>query len=265
MLRTSLRALVALLAAQCVSSCLYQQNPELVAAREELSVLMEDHTQPEYAPDTYEHFVSHDNYPLTINIYKNPELMAQAPKKGRVVICLSQQRGRLYVGKEVAADWPVSTGSPGRATPTGNFSVLEKKAQYSSNRDGKLYNDKGKCINSDADAYKLAVPEGARFVGSPMPYWMRLTWDGVGMHIGKVQAGKPLSHGCIRTPRAMAEDLFRIVSIGTKVAVIQNLEADFPARDALAQGAAISSRDKRIRELQRKIYDLTQKDKPQQS
>lgn len=256
MTRFSLRALSALLVTQALTACLYQQNPELTAARTELSTLEQLQAHETYAPGTYEHFVSHNEYPVTLTIYKNPELLAQASKKCRIIICLSQQRGRMYVGNEVAADWPVSTGLPGRATPTGNFSVLEKKPQYASNRYGKIYNSDGKCVNYNADVFTQAVPEGGRFDGSPMPCWMRLTWDGVGMHIGKVLAGKALSHGCIRTPRAMAEDLYAIVKIGTRVSVIKDIEPDFPAHAAMAQAGALSARAKRISDLQQKIHTL---------
>lgn len=266
MLRLSLRIVSILLVAQTITSCLYQTNPELAAARTELAALRQQRAQEEYTFGTYEHFVSHNDYPATLTIYKNPDLMPKAAQKCRIIICLEQQRGRLYVGNEVAADWPVSTGLPGHDTPAGNFSVQEKKPQYSSNRYGKMYNSSGKCINYNADAYAQAVPEGGHFVGSPMPFWMRLTWDGVGMHVGVVRAGKKLSHGCIRTPRAMAEDLYNnIVRIGTRVSVIKNIEPEFPAREAMAQSATLSARSKRIQELQQKIADLERQEQAARS
>lgn len=243
-----------------MASCIHQPSPELRAARKELEMLQLEQAHQIYTPGTYEHFVSHGEYPVNVLIYKNRELLAKADKHSRVVICLAQQRGRLYVGNEVAADWPVSTGIAGRETPPGNYSVLEKKQDYASNRYGKMYNEKGYCVNGDADVFTQAIPEGHRFVGSPMPYWMRLTWDGVGMHIGKVAAGKRLSHGCIRTPREMAIDLFNIVGIGTKVAVMDEIEPWFPARDALARGPVENARDRRIRNLQQKVYELTIKE-----
>lgn len=240
------------------TACLYRQNPELVAAKKELLELQTRQSLLNFAEGTYEHFVSHNGYPVTMNIYKNPQLMAKANKHSRVYICLAQQRGRLYVDGQVAADWPVSTGIPGRETPTGNFSVQEKKEDYASNRYGKMYDSEGKCINGDADVFTQPVPEGGKFVGSPMPYWQRLTGDGIGMHIGKVSAGRRLSHGCIRTPREMARELYRITGIGTKVSVIQDIEPQYPARDAINLGKTQAELDKRIRALQQKVYDLTQ-------
>lgn len=243
-----------------LSSCIHQTNPELVAAREELKQAQaKEAALTQYSPDTYDYFVSHKQYPVNIDIYKNPELLAKVTKKNsHVVICLAQQRGRLYVNDQVAADWPVSTGIPGRETPAGKYSVVEKKVEYSSNRYGKFFDENGRCVNSDADSFTQATPEGGRFEGSPMPYWMRLTWDGVGMHIGKVKAGHRLSHGCIRTPRAICEDLYKLVSIGTRVHVNKELESYFPAPEALALSAQQGQIERDIHRLQKKVYDLTQ-------
>lgn len=257
----TLTACVALLT-QTMVSCIHQQNPELVAAREELAALRErEAIFTNFDPTSYEYFVSHKQYPVNIEIYKNTELMeqaAKAPKKCKVVICLAQQRGRLYVDGEVAADWPVSTGIPGRDTPAGKYSIVEKKENYASNRYGKMYDAQGLCINSDADAFVHGVPAGGKFEGSPMPYWMRLTWDGVGMHIGKVAAGKRLSHGCIRTPRAICPDLYKTVTIGTRVFVNKELEPEFPAHEALALSAEQGELERNIYRLQKKVYDMEQ-------
>ncbi len=238
-------------------SCVHTEAPELKAAKAELAGLQQQKTSLNYATGSYEYFVSHDQYPVTMKIYKDKGLLAQAKGNSRVVICLQQQRGRLYVHDKVAADWPVSTGVPGRSTPTGNFAVQEKKVSHSSSRYGKFVNSSGKCVNGNADVARHAVPEGGKFIGSPMPYWMRLTSDGVGMHIGKVRAGRRLSHGCIRTPREMAEELYRITSIGTRVSIVDQIESTFPATQALSAGEQQKTLEKRIYELQKKVYDLT--------
>ena len=240
-----------------IPSCLHQENPQLTAAKEEQARLRQEQAHYNYPPHSYEFFVSHNQYPVTIKIYKNTALLEKAKGNCHVVICLEQQRGRLYVNGQVAADWPVSTGIPGRETPVGNFSMREKKESYASNRYGKMLDKNGKCVNGDADAFSDPVPEGGSFVGSPMPYWMRLTGDGVGMHIGKVRAGRRLSHGCIRTPGEMARTLYRITSIGTKVSVVKQIESQFPARNALTAGVRQNAIEKRLNELQQKIYDLT--------
>lgn len=186
------------------------------------------------APGSYARFVAETKgYPLsTVDIFRDKELMRQASAESPIYICLSQQRGRLYVHGQVAADFPVSTGIDGHRTPVGAFTIREKKKAYSSNRYGKFLDAEGKCVNGNADNFTEKAPEGGKFVGAPMPNWMRLTGDGIGMHTGKVRAGRRLSHGCIRLPQLMASQLFEITGIGTRVTVCQAIEPCYPA-DAL--------------------------------
>ena len=184
--------------------------------------------KPVYLPGSYEHFVKQNGYPTTMHIFQDKELLKVANKKCPIYIDLEHQRGRLYVEGKVAADWPVSTGVSSHPTRTGKFSVIEKKATYASNSYGKIYDANGKCVNYNADFAKDPVPEGGKIVGSPMPFWQRLTHDGIGMHIGKVRAGKKLSHGCIRTPAVIAKELFRITHYGTKVYINDSWEACYP-------------------------------------
>ena len=187
-------------------------------------------------PSPYERFVSGSkNYPTVMEVYLDDALIKQADKKCQVVISLSQQRGRLYVDGKVAADWPVSTGADTHPTPPGRFRVRYKSKEYASNRYGKMYNAEGKCIDGNADAFMQPVPEGGRFEGSPMPNWMRLTADGVGMHTGKVKAGRRLSHGCIRLPHVISTMLFDIVEYGTRVIIYEDIEPDYPVAEIVAR------------------------------
>lgn len=181
-------------------------------------------------PDNYEIFVrSHPSYPKTMEIYRNQELMNQASPQSPIYICLSEQRGRLYVNGRVAADWPVSTGTESHPTPTGSFRVLEKKREYSSRTWGRMLDANGRCVDANAHSTNTPMPEGGRFVGSPMPNWQRLTGNGIGMHTGKVRAGRRLSHGCIRTPNSMARELFDITATGrTRVTVCDERESCYP-------------------------------------
>lgn len=181
-------------------------------------------------PDGYELFVkAYPKYPNTMVIYRNQELIKKATPDCPIYICLSQQRGRLYVDGKVAADWPVSTGTHKHPTPTGSFRVLEKKKDYTSRTWGKIYDAEGKCINGNADSRTDSIPEGGKFVGSPMPNWHRMTGSGIGMHTGKVRAGRRLSHGCIRTPGRMAGELFNITATGrTRIHVTNQVEACYP-------------------------------------
>lgn len=184
----------------------------------------------------YERFVFRNaNYPTSMQVYLDDALLERADARSPIYICLSQQRGRLYVDNQVAADWPVSTGADTHPTPTGPYRVRFKEKEHASNRYGKMYNAEGKCINRNADAFTEQVPEGGRFEGSPMPNWMRLTADGVGMHTGKVVAGKRLSHGCIRLPHMISTMLFDIVEYGSRVVIAEDIEPHYPVAAIMAQ------------------------------
>jgi lipoprotein-anchoring transpeptidase ErfK/SrfK len=136
-------------------------------------------------------------------------------------------------------DWPVSTGTDGHKTPTGTFRIIEKKEDHKSNRYGRFVNEAGKTTNSNADA-SLGIPEGTSFVASPMPYWHRLTLDGVGLHVGKVVPGKRLSHGCIRSPRNAIKKFYEYSVVGMPAYIL------YPVED-YNRGGAVRSIDVRYR------------------
>lgn len=112
-----------------------------------------------------------------------------------VVVSLPEQRAHIYRGGKRIGLTTVSTGSEGRDTPPGHFEILQKRVIHHSN----LYDD------------------------APMPFMQRLTWDGIALHAGAVP-GYPASHGCIRLPRKLAEQLFAITDIGTRVIVADENE-----------------------------------------
>ncbi|NNM31084.1 MAG: L,D-transpeptidase [Akkermansiaceae bacterium] len=109
-----------------------------------------------------------------------------------IVVDRGGQRAYLLVDGQVAIDTPVSTGASGHTTPLGDFTILEKR------RSGKI-----------STIYKC-----------PLPRWMRLTWRGIGMHVGKLP-GYPASHGCIRLPEEGASAIFAHAPAGTKVTVVK--------------------------------------------
>lgn len=180
--------------------------------------------QNPYPAGTYEHFVAQPAYPKTMETYSDDVLLNRLTVgNSKIVICIPQQRARLYVEGKVALDWPVSTGTNGHETPTGVFRVMEKDKDHKSNRYGRFVNAQGKTIDSNADLSK-GLPEGATFSAAGMPNWHRLTWDGVGIHGGKVIAGRRLSHGCIRTPYAVAAKLFEHSEFGMPVYISRAVE-----------------------------------------
>ncbi len=139
----------------------------------------------------------------------------------RIVVNTDEQKARFYVGDEQVGWTMVASGVPKHATPVGHFEVIEKVANKRSNLYGKIYGKGGQVVRSDAKAGTHAVPVGARFEGAKMPYFLRLTYDGVGLHAGPIpRPGRPASHGCIRLPAKMAPVLFQHVGVGTRVSIV---------------------------------------------
>lgn len=155
------------------------------------------------------------------NAYRNKELLAQAtPNNVSIEIARGEQRGIVLVNGAIAMDFPVATGKSSHPTPLGSFTILDMKKDYSSNLYGRIYDAAGTATVNDADTRTHTVPEGSSFVGAQMPYWMRLTNTGVGMHVGYVP-GRPASHGCIRLKRDDAREIFSMVRIGTPVLIAE--------------------------------------------
>lgn len=115
---------------------------------------------------------------------------ADEPGRVSVLISIPDQRAYVFRGERLVAASSVSTGTDDRPTPTGTFTILQKKAQHRSN----LYDD------------------------APMPYMQRLTWDGVALHAGR-NPGFPASHGCVRLPTGFAKKLFEATQLGATVEV----------------------------------------------
>jgi hypothetical protein len=172
-----------------------------------------------YPAGTYENFTAEPTYPKTYKIWKNEELLSRTnPENAHIRIDLAKQRGLLINGEDIVMDYPICSGRKGRETPAGEFNILEKVVDKRSNRYGRIYDATDDCVNSDADTTKDAIPEGGRFEGASMRYWMRLTNDGVGHHIAPVRR-YPASHACIRGPGAAIPIVYSKVKIGTKVIV----------------------------------------------
>ncbi|WP_316858875.1 L,D-transpeptidase family protein [uncultured Cohaesibacter sp.] len=109
----------------------------------------------------------------------------------QIIVSRKDQTLRVFRGQEVIATSRVSTGKAGHSTPTGVFSILEKRRTHFSN----LYNS------------------------APMPYMQRLTWSGVALHESNSVPNYPASHGCVRLPAAFAKELFSLTERGAHVII----------------------------------------------
>ena len=140
------------------------------------------------------------------------------PDNTHVRVSLSKQRAYLLIGDEVVIDSPISSGKRSRITPSGSFHVQEKDKDHRSNIYGNFVDASGRVVRSGVSSKIDSAPSGTHFVGAPMTWFMRLTDEGVGMHVG-ILPGYPASHGCIRMPPQAAEMFYNRVKIGTSVVV----------------------------------------------
>jgi hypothetical protein len=141
----------------------------------------------------------------------------------QIVVNVDTQRATLYHNDEVVGWTYVASGITSYPTPTGDFTVLEKVKDKVSNLYGKGYDASGKLVNSDFKNGRDVLPPGGKFIAAPMKYFMRLTNDGVGMHIGVIsKPGRRASHGCIRLPSKMAPILYEHTALGTPVKITGN-------------------------------------------
>lgn len=128
-----------------------------------------------------------------------------APASGPVVVTVDLRAQTVSVFR---AGYEIGTavivyGSDQTPTPTGVFPITQKDANHVSN----LY-------------------------GSPMPYMLRLTNDGISIHGSRVGDGW-VTHGCVGVPTAFAKKVFGVVKLGDKVIVTNG--------ERLATGQAITA------------------------
>ncbi len=138
----------------------------------------------------------------------------------RVLISLSKQRAYLMTGDEVYIETPISSGKREGMTPTGSFTILEKDPDHRSNIYGDFVDRQGRVVRAGVSLKVDSAPSGTVYRGAPMTWFMRMTWSGVGMHVG-ILPGYPASHGCIRLPSNIAKLIYDKVKIGTPVTVVQ--------------------------------------------
>lgn len=112
----------------------------------------------------------------------------------QIFVSKAEQSLTVYDGDQVIATSKVSTGKPGHTTPSGIFSILEKRKYHESN----LYSN------------------------APMPWMQRLTWSGIALHESSSVPNYPASHGCIRIPRAFAKQLYGMTERGAHVIITDN-------------------------------------------
>lgn len=110
----------------------------------------------------------------------------------------------VFVPGQAPRVMPASMGKPGRETPVGTFSVLEK--------------DRSIIFDSRTIGIPLDDPEGFYLTGH---FAERLTWSGVFVHSAPwsvaQQGNANVSHGCINLAPGDAEWYFNNVNVGDPV------------------------------------------------
>ena len=145
-------------------------------------------------------------------------LQRVTPDNAHVIVSITKQRAYLMTGDEIAIDSPISSGKRGHTTPNGSFTVLEKDKDHHSSLYGDYKDSQGRTVRGGISARIDSAPSGTHFVGASMKWFMRLTGEGVGMHVG-ILPGYPASHGCIRMPEPGAAQFYSHVKVGTPVRV----------------------------------------------
>lgn len=117
---------------------------------------------------------------------------SRAPAKGKLVMTVDLDARVISVfrdGHEIGTAVAL-LGTTSHPTPLGTFPILTKE--------------------------KDNVSE--KYDNAPMPWTLRLTWDGIAIH-GSPVANGYASHGCIGVPDEFAEKLFAIAKRGDKVVI----------------------------------------------
>jgi hypothetical protein len=146
-------------------------------------------------------------------------------------VSIKSQHVTIYDAEGWILRAPVSSGTTGRETPAGVFSVVQKDKDHHSN----LYDD------------------------AWMPNMLRITWSGIALHGGPLP-GYAASHGCVRMPYDFAEKLFDKVPIGMRVIIAPNdaepVEFSNPAL-FMPKSQAIAAAPARTETLSREANEAT--------
>lgn len=151
--------------------------------------------------------------------YDRPARLPSNPDNVRVKVSLNKQRTYVMEGNEMLFVMPVSVGTAGKPTPSGNFRIFNKEANRRANTHGFAYN--GSHVKRTMQSSR---PVGWSFKGTPMPYWCEFK-PAYGFHTGWVKH-QPATHGCIRMHENLAPKFFRLVKVGTPVNIAYSQPED---------------------------------------
>lgn len=147
-------------------------------------------------------------------ITRTPVISRQATPEGQfawgttyVEVDITEQHMWYIVNGQVAFETDVVTGKKGKNdTPTGTYTILEKM------RNKVL---RGRPLANGKPSYL-----------TPVSYWMRVTWSGIGFHdagwqptFGGDRYVNNGSHGCVNMPPEKAKEFYGMLSVGCPVVI----------------------------------------------
>ena len=124
-----------------------------------------------------------------------------------IEVDITEQHMWYIVEGVVALETDVVTGKKGsNDTPTGTYTILEMQ--------------RNRVLRG------RPLPNGKPSYLTPVSYWMRVTWSGIGFHdagwqptFGGDRYLANGSHGCINMPPAMAAQLYSMIGLGTPAVI----------------------------------------------
>lgn len=148
-----------------------------------------------------------DSFPVTVAIELDAPFApgdfawddSDAPAGGalRIVADLDREELHVYRGGVEIGRSSITYGGEGKPTPTGEFTILQKDADHVS----------------------------STYAGAPMPWMLRLTWQGVAIHGAEIDPEWG-THGCIGVPDEFARLLYRTARLGDRVLVTRGWRRD---------------------------------------
>jgi lipoprotein-anchoring transpeptidase ErfK/SrfK len=135
----------------------------------------------------------------------------------KIEVNLDRQIAKFYRNGDLIGQSPISSGQRGFETKPGEYVVLEKSEEHYSSLYGEFVDRHGNVVGY-GEASQIPPP-GTTYRPAKMPHFLRLSYEGLGLHAGFVP-GYPASHGCIRLPNDMAKKFYEATPVGAEVLVV---------------------------------------------
>ena len=148
----------------------------------------------------------------TVRLVARPIKAAPDPTLSKVILVRAgENKLYLYENGQIVKTWPVATGASGYLTPEGVWRITQKIVNPSWHNPGSAW----------ARGLPAVIPPGPN---NPLgTKALRLDAPAILIHAtaNRSSIGYSESHGCIRMTEENEAELFELVGVGTRVAVVQ--------------------------------------------